>query len=135
MLSGALLLVAATVVLEGHRAAMVAALVVAGLVTGFGLAWLSTRSRFAASATERIVDRHDQGPAAIRRVQATRPDLWQVVLEDRPGPVLAHPGVVERMDVPAVCLSLALGGSVVGTGRKAGQHPLHDGQSAETGQT
>ena len=36
LLSGALLLVAATVVLEGHRNALVAACLVAALVTGFG---------------------------------------------------------------------------------------------------
>jgi hypothetical protein len=60
LLSGALLLVAATVVLEGHRAALVAACLVAALVTGFGVAWLSVRSHWAASAIERIVDRHDQ---------------------------------------------------------------------------
>jgi hypothetical protein len=60
LLSGALLLVAATVVLEGHRAALVATFVAAALVTGFGLAWLSVRSHWAASAIEHIVDRHDQ---------------------------------------------------------------------------
>jgi hypothetical protein len=60
LLSGALLLIAATVVLEGHRAAMVAGLVVAVLVTGFGLAWLSVRSHWAATGIAQIVDRHDQ---------------------------------------------------------------------------
>jgi hypothetical protein len=60
LLSGALLLVAATVVLEGHRAALVATFLAAALVTGFGLAWLSVRSHWAASAIEQIVDRHDQ---------------------------------------------------------------------------
>ena len=60
LLSGALLLVAATVVLEGHRAALVATVMLAALVTGFGLTWLSVRSTWAAHAIERIVDRHDQ---------------------------------------------------------------------------
>ena len=60
LLSGALLLVAATVVLEGHRNALVAACLVAALVTGFGIAWLSVRSRWVAHGIERIVDRHDQ---------------------------------------------------------------------------
>jgi hypothetical protein len=60
LLSGALLLVAATVVLEGHRAALVAACLVAALVTGFGLTWLSVRSHWAAHGIEQIVDRHDQ---------------------------------------------------------------------------
>jgi hypothetical protein len=60
LLSGALLLVAATVVLEGHRNALVAACLVAALVTGFGIAWLSVRSHWAAHGIEQIVDRHDQ---------------------------------------------------------------------------
>ena len=60
LLSGALLLVAATVVLEGHRNALVAACLVAALVTGFGIAWLSVRSHWVAHGIERIVDRHDQ---------------------------------------------------------------------------
>ncbi len=60
LLSGALLLVAAIVVLEGHRNALVAACLVAALVTGFGIAWLSVRSRWVAHGIERIVDRHDQ---------------------------------------------------------------------------
>ena len=60
LLSGALLLVAATVVLEGHRNALVAACLVAALVTGFGLAWLSVRSHWVAHGIEQIVDRHDQ---------------------------------------------------------------------------
>ena len=60
LLSGALLLVAATVVLEGHRTALLATLAAAVLVTGFGLAWLSVRSHWAANGIERIVDRHDQ---------------------------------------------------------------------------
>ncbi len=60
LLSGALLLVAATVVLEGHRAALVATVMLAALVTGFGLTWLSVRSQWAAHGIEQIVDRHDQ---------------------------------------------------------------------------
>ena len=60
LLSGALLLVAATVVLEGHRAALVATVMLAALVTGFGLTWLSVRSHWAAHGIEQIVDRHDQ---------------------------------------------------------------------------
>ncbi len=60
LLSGALLLVAATVVLEGHRNALVAACLVAALVTGFGIAWLSVRSHWVAHGIEQIVDRHDQ---------------------------------------------------------------------------
>jgi hypothetical protein len=60
LLSGALLLVAAGVVLEGRRSALVAACLVAALVTGFGLTWLSVRSHGVADAMERIVDRHDQ---------------------------------------------------------------------------
>jgi hypothetical protein len=60
LLSGALLLVAATVVLEGHRSALVAACLVAAMVTGFGLAWLSVRSHWAAHGIEQIVERHDQ---------------------------------------------------------------------------
>jgi hypothetical protein len=60
LLSGALLLVAATVVLEGHRAALIAACIVAAIVTSFGLAWLSVRSHWAAHGIEQIVQRHDQ---------------------------------------------------------------------------
>jgi len=60
LLSGALLLVAATVVLEGRRAAFVGVLVVAVLVTGFGITWLSVRSTWVASGIQQIVDRHDQ---------------------------------------------------------------------------
>ena len=60
LLSGALLLVAATVVLEGHRTAFVGVVLVAALVTGFGIAWLSVRSTWVASGIEHIVDRHDQ---------------------------------------------------------------------------
>jgi len=60
LLSGALLLVAATVVLEGRRNALVAAVVVATLVTGFGIAWLSARSSWAAAGIERVVARHDE---------------------------------------------------------------------------
>ena len=60
LLSGALLLVAATVVLEGHRAALVATVMLAALVTGFGLTWLSVRSTWAAHGIEHIVDRQDQ---------------------------------------------------------------------------
>jgi hypothetical protein len=60
LLSGALLLVAATVVLEGRRAAFIGVLAVAVLITGFGIAWLSVRSTWVASGIEKIVDRHDQ---------------------------------------------------------------------------
>jgi hypothetical protein len=60
LLSGALLLIAATVVLEGHRSALAAVCVVAVLVTGFGLTWLSVRSHWAAHGIEQLVDRHDQ---------------------------------------------------------------------------
>ena len=60
LLSGALLLVAATVVLEGRRAAFVGVLVVALLITGFGIAWLSVRSTWVASGMATIVARHDQ---------------------------------------------------------------------------
>jgi hypothetical protein len=60
LLSGALLLVAAAVVLDRHRSALVAACVVAALVTGFGLTWLSVRSTWAAHGIEQLVDRHDQ---------------------------------------------------------------------------
>lgn len=60
LVSGALLLVAATVVLEGHRTAFVGVVLVAALVTGFGIAWLSVRSTWVASGIEHIVDRHDQ---------------------------------------------------------------------------
>jgi hypothetical protein len=60
LLSGALLLVAATVVLEGRRSAFVGLLAVAVLITGFGLAWLSVRSTWVARGFEKIVDRHDQ---------------------------------------------------------------------------
>jgi hypothetical protein len=60
LLSGALLLVAATVVLDGRRAAFVGVLLVALLVTGFGIAWLSVRSTWVASGMEAIVARHDQ---------------------------------------------------------------------------
>jgi hypothetical protein len=64
LLSGALLLIAATVVLDSHRTALVAACVVAALVTGFGLAWLSVRSHWDARGIEQIVDRHDQAVIA-----------------------------------------------------------------------
>jgi hypothetical protein len=60
LLSGALLLVAAAVVLEGRRSAVVALCVVAALVTGYGLAWLSVRSTWAAHGIAQLVDRHDQ---------------------------------------------------------------------------
>jgi hypothetical protein len=60
LLSGALLLVAATVVLEGHRTAFMGVVLVAALITGFGIAWLSVRSTWVASGIEHIVDRHDQ---------------------------------------------------------------------------
>jgi hypothetical protein len=60
LLSGALLLVAATMVLEGHREAFAGALAVAVLITGFGVAWLSVRSTWVASGMEQIVARHDQ---------------------------------------------------------------------------
>jgi len=60
LLSGALLLVVATVVLEGRRAAFTGALAVAVLITGFGIAWLSVRSTWVASGMEQIVARHDQ---------------------------------------------------------------------------
>jgi hypothetical protein len=60
LLSGALLLVAATVVLEGRRTALLATAAVAVLITGFGLSWLSVRSHWVARGFERIVDRQDQ---------------------------------------------------------------------------
>jgi hypothetical protein len=60
LLSGALLLVAATVVLEGRRNALVAACLVAALVTGFGIAWLSVRSHGVVRGMEAIIARHDQ---------------------------------------------------------------------------
>jgi hypothetical protein len=60
LLSGALLLVAATVVLEGRRMALLAGLIAAVLVTGFGLAWLSVRSHWVVNGIQHIVDRHDQ---------------------------------------------------------------------------
>lgn len=60
LMSGALLLVAATVVLEGRRAAFLGALAVGVLVTGLGVAWLSVRSTWVASGMEQIVARHDQ---------------------------------------------------------------------------
>jgi hypothetical protein len=60
LLSGALLLVAATVVLDGRRAAFVGALAVAVLITAFGIAWLSVRSTWVASGMQKIVDRQDQ---------------------------------------------------------------------------
>jgi hypothetical protein len=59
LLSGALLLVAATVVLEGRRTALLATVVFAALVTGFGVAWLSQRSHWVADGTEAIIARHD----------------------------------------------------------------------------
>ena len=64
LLSGALLLVAATVVLDGRRAAFVGVLAVAVLITAFGVAWLSVRSTWVASGMEKIVDRHDQAVIA-----------------------------------------------------------------------
>ena len=65
LLSGALLAIAAVVVLEGRRAALVAVLLMAALVTGFGLAWLSQRSRGVASGFEAIVARHDQAVISV----------------------------------------------------------------------
>ena len=60
LLSGALLLVAATVVLDGQRVAFVGVLAVAVLITGFGVAWLSVRSTWVASGMEAVLARHDQ---------------------------------------------------------------------------
>jgi hypothetical protein len=65
LLSGALLLVAATVVLEGRRNALVAACLVAALVTGFGIAWLSVRSHGVVRGIEAIIARHDQAVISV----------------------------------------------------------------------
>jgi hypothetical protein len=59
LLSGALLLVTATVVLEGRRTALVATIVFAAMITGFGIAWLSVRSHWVADGTEALLARHD----------------------------------------------------------------------------
>jgi hypothetical protein len=90
LLSGALLLVAATVVLEGRRSALVAACLVAALVTGFGLTWLSVRSHWVAHAMERIVERHDQavisGEAHVLREGGTFYDdsrHWLTATDER----------------------------------------------------
>ena len=40
--------------------ALIAGLIAAVLVTGFGLAWLSVRSRWVVNGIEHVVDRHDQ---------------------------------------------------------------------------
>ena len=73
LLSGALLLVAATVVLEGHRERTGGRRVLAAaLVTGFGLAWLSVRSHWVAHGIEQIVDRHDQAVISGEAARAAR---------------------------------------------------------------
>ena len=108
LLSGALLLVAATVVLEGRRAAFVGALAIAVLITGFGIAWLSVRSTWVASGMEKIVDRQDQAdhlgepaPAARGRcvLRPARP------LADRGAGRAARPGRARSCTTPATASS------------------------------
>ena len=60
LMSGTLLAVAGYVVLRAHRRALVSVLVVAGLVTAGGVAWLSVRSQTVAQGMETILARHDQ---------------------------------------------------------------------------
>ena len=60
LMSGTLLAVAGYVVLRDHRRALVSVLVVAGLVTAGGVAWLSVRSHTVADGMETILARHDE---------------------------------------------------------------------------
>ncbi len=60
LLSGALLAVAGYVVLRDHRRALVSVLVVAGLVTAGGVAWLSVRSHTVADGMATILARDDE---------------------------------------------------------------------------
>jgi hypothetical protein len=60
LLSGTLLAVTGFVVLRQHRRALVSVLVVAGLVTVGGVAWLSVRSHTVADGMETILARHDE---------------------------------------------------------------------------
>jgi hypothetical protein len=65
LLSGALLAVVGIVALEGRRAAFLAVVTVAALVTGFGIAWLSQRSTTTAEGFVAIVARHDQAVISV----------------------------------------------------------------------
>ena len=58
--SGLLLAVAGVVALRRRRAAFVATLAFAVLVTAFGVAWLSVRSHAVADGMERVLARHDE---------------------------------------------------------------------------
>ncbi|MEY2592258.1 MAG: hypothetical protein QOJ67_4242, partial [Acidimicrobiaceae bacterium] len=60
LMSGTLLAVAGYVVLRDHRRALVSVLVVAGLVTAGGVAWLSVRSHTVADGMTTILARHDE---------------------------------------------------------------------------
>ncbi len=60
LLSGALLAVVGVVVLQGSPRALLAVVMVAGLVTVGGIAWLSVRSHTVADAMTTIIARHDQ---------------------------------------------------------------------------
>ena len=60
LMSGTLLAVGGYVVLRDHKRALVSVLVVAGLVTGGGVAWLSVRSHTVADGMATILARHDE---------------------------------------------------------------------------